>query len=170
MPAFFKPFYFLPMKKEGNVMSYFIKTSLGVEFEQELCEVCRETFHNMGDVKGFQSVNGTKADLEQGTDCYIWGVPVDFTYNFEGKDHTEELPESIITREATFRFGVRTGNSHNGYTQFDTPVLVIGIDETDSFVRMFLGNIVEAFKNKLMDIINLGQDQYWEYLDAKGLA
>ena len=113
-----------------------------------------------------------KADKFAGTDAYMWGVPCDFTYNFSGKDHTVALPEDIDLFCGTkVRFGVRTGNSHKGFTKFERPVLVIGIDGADdSFIGSWLVNIVEAFGKKLQDIINLGQDQYWDWCEANGVA
>lgn len=145
---------------------------LGIELEDELVCTCSEWFKKKGDPKGFVCTSGTAADKFAGTDAYMWGVPCDFTYNFSGKDHTVALPEDIDLFCGTkVRFGVRTGNSHHGFTKFKRPVLVIGIDGADdAFLGSWLVNIVEAFGKKLQDIINLGQDQYWDWCEVNGVA
>lgn len=148
------------------------RNGLGIELEDELVCTCSDWFKAKGDPKGFVCTSGTAADKFAGTDAYMWGVPCDFTCNFTGKDHTEELPQSIDLFCGTkVRFGVRTGNSHKGYTKFEKPVLVIGIDGADEhFLGSWLTNIVETFGKQLQRIIDLGQDQYWDWCEVHGVA
>lgn len=101
----------------------------------------------------------------------IWGVPVDLTCNLAGKDYTEILPETVdIFGGIKVRFGVRTGNSHKGFSRFENPVLIIGIDASESFLGTWMENIVQAFGDKLEEIIETGQSQYWDWCDAHGIA
>ena len=66
---------------------------------------------------------------------------------------------------ATVRFGVRTGNSKN---KFETPVLVLGIDAGDAHLLRYCYNrILEDFRKRLTEIIDLGQDAYWDWCDAQ---
>ena len=140
-------------RKMARYYSSSIRSShgLGIELEDELVCTCSEWFKKKGDPKGFVCTSGTAADKFAGTVA---------------------LPEDIDLFCGTkVRFGVRTGNSHKGFTKFERPVLVIGIDGADdSFIGSWLVNIVEAFGKKLQDIINLGQDQYWDWCEANGAA
>lgn len=141
---------------------------LGKELESELLEALYEHFRDKGDRNVVRITSGTDADLNGGTDALIWGVPCDITYNYLGKDHMEQLPKTFdLFAGTTVRFGVRTGNSHNGYTPFADPVLVIGIDGADDrMISTWMVNIVSAFKNAAETILDLGQSQYWDWMDA----
>lgn len=137
--------------------------SLGKEFEGELIEKISYTF------KEEDCFSTEQQDLFDGTDIFIYGIPCDFTYNFAGKDHMEILPEGLeLAPGIEVRFGVRTGNSHNGYTQFKTPVLVIGFEGVDDeIIRNWMEKIVDRFVGKIHDIIEVGQSQYWDWVDAQ---
>lgn len=149
---------------------FYSKKNLGMELEDELVNVTSLYFSKKGD-KGFQPAVGTKADKEQGTDAYIWGVPCDFTCNFAGKDHMTVLQKDVpIGHGISVKFGVRTGNSYKGYKKFNTPVLVIGIDGADtSVLNRWLENITSLFASKIGDIIDVGQTQYWDWCDENGV-
>ena len=148
-----------------------LKKGLGIELEESLTGAVVSHFMAMDDNGAVQYTGGTRLDIEQGTDLVIWGIPTDFTCNFAGKDHMEILPETVdIFGGVKVRFGVRTGNSHRGFTRFKTPVLVIGIDAVESFLGTWMENIVQAFAGKLDEIIETGQSQYWDWCDAHGIA
>ncbi len=101
-------------------------------------------------------------DRKLGTDAFIYGLPCDFTCNFAGKDHMTALETNVpLPGIGTVRFGVRTGNRH---VQFDTPVLVIGVDA--GYLRKgFIRTVIDAFSDKVAEIIETGQDAYWNYCD-----
>ncbi len=147
---------------------YLFSSPTGIEFEEELADCCVRHFTVKGDVskKTFRTFSGTTHDTHDGVDVEIYGVGTDFTFNFSNKDHMEVLPVVIEGRTVDFKFGIRTGNSHKGFTKFETPVLVIGFDADASYVRNFMARITSDFSNMLEKIIETGQDAYWNWMDA----
>lgn len=136
---------------------------LGKEFEDTISAAFYEYFRRRGAEKDCKQVTGTLSDYYGGTDLEIMGVPVDVTYYFKGKDHTVILPSEVETPVSTIKYGVRTGNGH---VKFQQPVLVIGVDEEDSFIRMFLERLAECVKHMARKILETGFDAYWDYLDS----
>ena len=137
--------------------SYFnLSMSLGVELEYELRETCSVSL-------GKQYRKATeREDKFEGTDCFIYGIRTDFTFNFSGKNKMHKLEKAINVDGIEFLFGVRFGN---GRTQFSEPVLVIGINTSEWYLRNFMDDIVDSFRKNLDLIIETAQDQYWDYLD-----
>jgi hypothetical protein len=141
-----------------------MKRRTGIAFEEDLVTSMADHFKSTGDPGAIKYLGGTRIDREEGTDLTIWGVPIDITLNLQEKDHTKILPESTeLLGGIKVRFGVRTGNRGH---QFKTPVLVIGLDAMSGFVRAWENNIIQAFTDKLDEIIELGQSQYWDWCDA----
>lgn len=140
------------------------KISLGLEVEGDLIEAivwkigtdCRKATR--------------EEDKNHGTDMYVYGVPCDITCDIMDKDHTVILSQRYELSFSGIKicFGVRTGNSHNGYTRFDTPVLVIGFEGlTFETMREWKERIISVFVQKLDEIIDVGQSQYWDWMDAE---
>lgn len=142
------------------MMHSYFSIPTGIDFEDELVDLCSRHFK-----ADFKNYANTKKDWHEGVDVEIYRVGIDFTTNFSGKDHMEILPCLISGKFIDIKFGVRTANSHNGYTKFKTPVLVIGIDSDPSYVRGWMANIIDDFKRDIENIINVGQDAYWAWLD-----
>lgn len=137
----------------------FTKIPLGTDFEDEVVDIIQNTIG-----EDCIRLSGSYEDRAEGTDATIYGLPCDITVNFYGKDHMEELPAVVPLDFATVRFGVRTGNSHNGFTPFENPVLVIGIDGFD--IKQYKWYILNEFKKRIDEILEIGQDEYWNYIDA----
>ena len=134
-----------------------MKGNLGIEFENELCEVCRVNLGN-------EYLKATEIqDKFESTDCFCLKMRVDFTYNFSNKSYMMVLPEEFKSKGETFRFGIRFSNGHG---QFEEPVLVVGIDSDDNYVRSYMDEIVSVFRDKFDEIFELGFSQYWDCLDA----
>ena len=139
--------------------------TLGIRFEKKVVKGIQREYPDL------LSTGGTKLDYEEGTDALLWGVPVDFTYHFNGKDYTDELLNPgewfILPCEIPVKLGVRTGNTHH---DFDKPVLVVGlscdreelISKMDSAIRQFV-----YFANQIFE---LAFDRYWEWCDAHNIA
>ena len=140
----------------------------GYVLEENVIDTMSEYFDSIGDHDAIQCVSGTEQDLLQGTVLYIYRVPVDITNNLAGKDNTYVFDKAIdLFGGIRVRFGVRTGNSHHGYTPFETPVLVIALDgASDSFMSTWMTNILDALKKAAGTIIDAGMDQYWDWCDA----
>lgn len=140
----------------------------GIEFEDELTQVCISHFQTKSrkvNESEFKNLSGTDRDKFEGTDVEIYKVGVDFTFNFGGKDHMEVLPGEVSGRFVDFKFGVRTGNSHKGYTKFAHPVLVIGFSADSYYVKNYMANIVDDFRHHIEEIIDVGQGAYWDWMD-----
>ncbi len=144
----------------------FLDNPLGIDFEDELCEATRNYLAvrnpKMSD-RVFKTYQGTIRDKYAGVDAVIYGIPVDFTFNFHGKDHMDDLGITI----GDFSLGIRYGNSHNGFTRFEEPVLVIGIDADNYYVRNFMHSIVDGFKASIHAIIEEGSSAYLDWMDAR---
>ena len=142
---------------------------LGMLLEQDLTASLKDHFADDPDAVVY--AGGTEADIEQGTDLFIYGVPVDITFNFTGKDHLEAFAEKVdVFGGVDVSFGVRTGNSHKGFSRFKKPVLVIGIDASESFIRDWMPRIISSFIEKIDEIIDVSQSQYWDWCDANAIA
>lgn len=140
-----------------------MKEKMGTYFEDELLLTARKFFGGKNIVGTYEETTGTAADLFEGTDCKIWGLPTDFTYNFTNKDHMTVLKNSVdLFCGVRVKFGVRTGNGH---ADFDTPVLVIGFECDSAWLRAMWENIFDDIRKNFEEIINVGQDQYWDFVD-----
>lgn len=140
---------------------------IGHELEDEMISVIGEYFVFKGERKSLVCKSGSDDDIKQGTDCIIYGVPVDVTANFYGKDNMSVLSESIdLIGGLKVEFGVRTGNSYKGYTPFETSVLVIGITGgNDSLLGRYMASIMASFREVIEAVIEVGQSQYWDWMD-----
>ena len=139
---------------------------LGKFFEGEIESRLQWDFNKKNCSEHFVSTADTEADYLAGTDAVIWGIPVDFTTDAL-KDNTVWSDQTVrLLNGVEVRFGVRTGNSHNGYTEFDRPTLVL-------FVRCFMGNlwqmmddVVDAFSKKFDEVFDIGEGFYYDYMDS----
>ena len=143
-----------------------VSISLGKELEGEViqkvkCKLTENCCRSAGEVE----------DVCCGTDLYVYGLPIDLTYNFRGKDHMSILPGAVeLMPGIKIRFGVRTGNTHLGHTKFAVPVLVIGIDgANDLIVRGWMDTLTRLFSEKIDEIIEVGQSGYWDWTDRHGI-
>lgn len=119
----------------------------------------------MARTKGSHFVDMTELweDYSQGMDCFVHGVPIDWTLNFAKKGNVIAKAKMSVPcgdKKATWYIGIRTGNSHHGYYPFRQPVLVIGFADVNGrtwkansnaisqMVRECLGKIVsQALKH-----------------------
>ena len=108
---------------------------------------------------------GTKEDFNADTDCVIWGVPCDFTTD-SLKDNTIWSPEKEfrLMNGVDVEFGIRTGNSHNGFTKFDQPTLVLYIKCFMGNLRHMMETVIEEFAKKFEDIFDVGQGLYYDFV------
>lgn len=101
-----------------------------------------------------------------GIDGRLNGLPVDLTCHITGKDHMEKLSGSIwLDKSYGFcvNYGIRVGNSHDGFTPFEEPVLVIGL----SCPRIdLLDEAIRLFKKNFGRIGAMGEDLYWNWMDS----
>ncbi len=135
-----------------------LRIPLGKEFEGDIISLMRDVLGS--DCK---SLAGTQKDYFEGTDIELYGVPCDITVNFDGKDFTERLPVEFDIDMASVFFGVRTENIRK---VFENPVLVIGVDAGDNHsLRYHYETIISSFKRHLNEIIETGQDAYWNWID-----
>ncbi|MCL1839652.1 hypothetical protein FWF89_01460 [Candidatus Saccharibacteria bacterium] len=146
------------------------KLSAGHELETQLIDVFGIHFTKKGKVLSTSEFRfaTSQEDRELGTDAFIYGLPCDFTCNFAGKNHMIDLHINVdLPGIGLVRFGVRTGN---GRVKFETPVLVIGIETEGYFSKSFIPNIIDSISHKIDDIINVGQEAYWNCCDELNLA
>ena len=82
--------------------SFTLSDPVGVKFEADLADVCIRHFAAKTACVGkkrrdFVIESGTDRDKFEGVDVEIYGVGIDFTYFFSGKDHMEVLPGLLIS-------------------------------------------------------------------------
>ena len=149
-----------------------IKLSCGLEFESEMKQITYDCFREECKVVSKKVARNStkKQDRENGTDFFVWGVPVDFTLTIDTKDHCIISPTVMKVGGHDVRFGIRTGNNYkgdcpkNGYHEFPEPVLVIGVS---GIVRSWLATSIEAIKKELVSIYDAAMDFYWQEYDKR---
>lgn len=120
-----------------------------------------------GIATGFVDTTGTNKDFYDGTDFEIYGVPGDITCN-PNKSNTHWIETSQITVpfngfDAEVCFGIRTGN---GRVEFKVPVLVFLVRGDMRNISNHVDNFASALIEKMDDIIDCGQDIYWNFIDS----
>jgi len=158
-------------REKRKIKTFDFNMPTGHVLEAKLVNTCAEFYKS-------QSKNGLvetsvfryatqEEDKFFGTDAFFYGLPVDFTCNFSGKNHMEDLQVSVeLPKIGKIKFGVRTGN---GKIRFDMPVLVIGVETNDGYLaKSAIGRVTCAVRAQLQKIIDVGTNNYWEYCDANG--
>lgn len=111
-----------------------------------------------------QDTRGTVLDIKEGTDSLVDGIHVDWTDDYFGKKFRGgkivHLPEiSTDLKEdgmiVTVHYGLRYSNGHNGGTDFDEPVLVIGIGDDK-----YLDDQIAIITNNMEEVISKGRNRY----------
>jgi len=110
-------------------------------------------------------IHGTSMDMDEGTDMILYGVRMDPTTAMSTKDHMRLLDvEFPLPRlNLSIRFGIRTGNSHCGFTPFPEPVLVFGYDSSST--RWGVEAVAAEVAGCIDRIIDTGIDLYYSYID-----
>lgn len=127
-----------------------------------------------------------KMDKEQGTDIITdMDYHIDLTGNFSRKPNMPFMIDTGIPvcpnayypelSEQTIKIGIRTGNNHNGYTDFDEPVAVVGFDLSDKGIyekySVEISENIAKNIDKIMAYVKDGMMQYqageedYEYLE-----
>ena len=127
--------------------------------------------------KKLESRIGSLTDKHEGTDFVLNDVRIDTTLQFSNKDFMPFIYETKIpaTPYENFTMGIRIGNSHNGYTEFPKPVVVIGLDMTPHEYKVWENVIEDNLTRYADDIIITITDVYLTYTlqeeeDRDGLA
>lgn len=139
--------------------------TLGVRFGIDACKMIQREYRDL------INTTGTEQDYYEGTDATLWGVPIDFTYHFNGKDYTDELLHSnewiVLPCGILVKIGVRTGNAHH---DFEKPVLVVGLSCDYEELKANYKNALYQFVNRCQFIFELAFDRYWDWCDAHDIA
>lgn len=130
---------------------------IGIEFETELIERISKVSRSEWGIGSFK-FSTIKEDSFDGTDCTVLGVPIDVTLNYEGKKRMKRVRRAVEVNGITVSFGIRYGNR---YHEFETPVLVIGIENAVEITRNNIGYTVESLRDSLKEILEIGMDEYF---------
>lgn len=118
-------------------------------------------------------------DHYQGTDMIVDNdTHIDATADFADKDHMPLWKETDIpaTISRNFKIGIRTGNSYKNYTEFNTPVVVVGIDASpgdyDANCDVIESNISKHIGEILMECQDMKMlfEEYLETKDKEAIA
>ena len=141
--------------------------SNGNEFEDNMIGAIKTRLRNKNQLDRLIVHSDDDLDRFQGTDFEIDGVRVDATCAFSHKDHMANTNfEPLYTPYGNLKFGIRTGNSHNGYTKFEKPVVVVGMDLDDWYARTYADAISEAITKMAPMIISYIKECYEEFINA----
>jgi hypothetical protein len=123
-------------------------------------------------------------DRKFGTDFFAYGVPMDVTLDFDGKDKLEVLPGRLKLDDDgnVVKFGMRFGNAHHDFEtaedranpKVEKLVLVIAFAREDKTftnpddLRIKRGEfkyLVQQFEKNFTTIIEEAQAAYWDKRD-----
>ena len=148
----------------------FFEDSVGNEFQVEFAHSVKMHFVKNGSADSIEIHIDDDIDVLEGTDAIIEGIRVDFTTAFYAKDNMVAYEsESIFIKYGDIKFGIRTGNSHHGFTKFDVPVVVVGLDCANSFYKTYVDQIHKTIESKMEEILDTISDVFWGYCDNMGL-
>ncbi len=140
-----------------NAFDFVIEGQTGEDYELEYCEGLSKGLNDH-----FKRAT-VYEDKFEGTDAFIDGVRVDFTFAFDKKDHIEHRFIKYI-EELDLHLGIRTGN--NSGAVFEEPVVVIGENREPSYIRDWvLPNLSQFAKDNCERIADAVSDLYCEYCD-----
>lgn len=105
-------------------------------------------------------------DKYSGTDFFITSLPVDVTYNAQGKNnyyHLGTIFSGIVNGCGYYDWtvGIRTGNAVHA---FDKPVLVLGL-KADTKIVKAMANHWEHNMSNVIAVIEAAMDAYWDGID-----
>ena len=140
------------------------KRSFGQYFEKDVVDVFTKAFCNS---KTFRVVSciGTKADKQEGTDFTIGEIRFDITTNIDNKKCMPFIADTGIKaiRDCNFRMGIRVGNEHNGYTEFEDPVVVIGLGMPSDTLKQYKDAVLESLYKNATDLVCFASDCLEDY-------
>lgn len=115
---------------------------------------------------------GSKLDKEQGTDAiYDNKVRIDFTINFNNKDHMVNTKDTGLTvyNHHNLLIGIRTGNNYgaDNYTKFEKPVVVLGVNMTPGEFKKHDDIITSNLTFHGTKILNLALEHYEKYKNSQ---
>lgn len=120
--------------------------------------------------KGYVAKDTINTDLDRryGTDMICNGVRIDVTLNFSEKDHITMIKDSGIkaTPLRNFKIGIRYGNSYKGFTRFDEPVVVIGVDMLPNDYRANEDSICDNVYKYAEDIFHTAESHLKTYKET----
>ena len=111
---------------------------------------------------------GTAKDKCEGTDfIFLDDTHMDVTLNFSHKDFMPVIYESDIkvvkNENINVKYGVRHGNSYKDYTEFATPVVVIGFDIDQATYRKHEDEILQSVEDHASEIFDTAMDVYYDF-------
>lgn len=152
----------------------------GKLFEKEFVDAYRwywkKHHHSDPDSNTFMLLSDYQSDIAEGTDMFDGEIHVDFTSNFDGKDHMAKIFDTIVCvskRYPVIHYGIRIGNNHKDVQGqvsehlFQVPVLVVGITMFSSSFKMIRDPFMEGVYQHLDEIVETGEDLYYQYLDQE---
>lgn len=129
------------------------RISFGRVFEDKM--TCA-TIHQGIREKGFEKAHGyvctaidTDCDRLEGWDCGYNATRIDWTLDFENKDHMVKFKKSLYFNKygIEVNFGIRTANN---VTEFPNPVVVIGFKY---YCNKW--NLIEECEEHISEILNM---------------
>ena len=137
------------------------KIRAGNEFENDLSWALKKS------CKSLENCIGTEIDYNEGTDFRHKDLRIDATLDFEYKEIY--MPFSFDTKipagaGQNFQIGIRLGNTHNGYTEFPKPVVVVGLRMDAHMYRQYQDEIFDNMIKHADDLMFAINDAHLDYI------
>lgn len=149
----------------------FFQDGTGASFEDDVINMLKSLYNHKPSAFHTKDVRHTDLDKKQGTDFLVGEIRFDATLNFFNKDNMPLYSDTGVpaVNYKDFKLGIRHGNAYKGHTDFETPVIVLGIDISPETYKRHWDVIIDNLKNNIQTIILKACDMLESYtcLDPK---
>ena len=137
------------------------KIKRGSLFEDDVQSVFMQFFGK----ERFKSMRGTILDKEEGTDFVIDRLRMDSTLAFSHKNNMPFFYDTGLYAGGcqNFKIGIRLGNTHKGYSEFEQPVVVLGIDLPRSLYDANMDDIIGNLRKHADELFKKANEAYLDY-------
>lgn len=167
------------MRYTKDIYSYILHDKQpGKQFEEDTIHILSQRFRNdrYYRTQRCKIIDCTDKDMDHkaGTD-FIYKSPdctelrIDLTLRFEDKHYMPYIAETEIpaTESQNFKIGIKHGNTHHGYTEFEKPVVVVGLSMLPQDYREHEDEILSNIMDHFDDLICEAQSAYESYTDKE---
>ena len=169
----------------GRYDEFTLRDPVGYEFENDCIHAMNQSLQKIDPkTKKIQTPvqkANAHADKAEGTDAFIGQgrsqIRVDFTLNFDNKQHMPFIKETDIPALGTgenLKMGIRIGNAHynsntnENYSEFNEPVIVIGVTcDPYDYVHNYSNILEENVRKNAKKIIEEAMNCYVEYTETE---
>ena len=134
---------------------------IGNVFESDFYSVLKRKYEKVTCLQ-----TGTDIDKQEGTDITYRDIRIDCTTDFAMKDFMPAIYETNIpaTRTQKFMIGIRIGNSYKGYTEFQQPTVVIGVNMNGHDYNIHEDELLDNLEAHIEELMMAAGDAYEDFI------